>query len=85
MPSKRKETNRVRKQQRDEHIPTHKFDLPQLSIVELQRLREDCFKRAWAQKAAREAAQAAAKAAANKSIVVTKNVTDLEEDEFVDE
>ena len=79
----------MRKQQRDEHIPTHKFDLPQLSIVELQRLREDCFKRAWAQKAAREAAQAAAKAAAkaaaNKSIVVTKNVTDLEEDEFVDE
>ena len=77
----------MRKQQREEHIPTHKFDLPKLSVAELQRLREDCFKRAWAQKAAREAAQAEAKQAKKcKKIASVPTPTGLDElDEFVDD
>jgi len=55
MPTKRKKTYRLRKQQQAERLTTHKRDLPKLSNEESERLRQECFKRAWAQKAAREA------------------------------
>ena len=55
MASRRKEANRVRKQQQADYVPTHKCDLPQHSMQESERLRQECFKRAWAQKGAREA------------------------------
>lgn len=55
MPSRRKETNRLRKERSLMQTPTQKFDLPIRSMEESERLRKECFKRAWDQKASREA------------------------------
>jgi len=54
MPSRRKETNRVRKERLYEQTPVQKRDLPVLSMEESERERRECFARAWAQKAERE-------------------------------
>lgn len=78
MPSRRKEANRVRKQQQADYVPTHKCDLPQHSMQESERLRQECFKRAWAQKAACEAKKIAQSLQTSSGPVVD------EDDEFID-